>query len=335
MQSTLPLFQAIKDGRHQFKWKDCSPLPVPLWGATAVILGNIIYVSGGDSPDGSASHHVFAYHLLEDHWERLPALSHAHGVPVVVGGNLTVIGGRDTRRKKITNRVSTYNENTQKWESLYPNLREVRYAPLAIVYKHYVIVGGGKYHLLIDLLYDDIEVLNTQDEKLTWRKVPTRLPAKMWGPSATISNDQLWIVGYNNDNSGSLNIIEQRTDETYWIPVDDIVSSQKNEWTSLPRLSPYYSSTVVPSYYPIITIGGDTKDTRTVDAMLMFDSSSDSWNQVASLSGPPRAYAAVACLGEKQAIVVLGGCTETKNRKARNESSVVLVQIGYAAELSV
>ena len=330
----MPLFQAIKDGRHYFKWKDCSPLPAPLWGATAVVLGDIIYVSGGDSSDGSASYHVFAYHLLQDHWERLPALSHAHGVPVVVDGKLVIIGGKDTKHKRITNRVSTYNDSTQTWESLFPNLKEERYAPLAIVYKHYVIVGGGKYnYFFFERLYDDIEVLDTRDEKLAWRKVPTRLPAKMWGPSATISKNQLWIVGYNNDNSGSLNIIEQRTDETYWIQADDILSSQRTIWTSLPRSSPYYSSTVVPNHYPVIMVGGDTSDTRTVDAMLMFDSSSDSWNQVASLSGPPRGYTTVASLGDQQAIVVMGGCTETKNRKSRNESSQVLVQIGYAAEL--
>ena len=307
------------------------------------MLDNVIYVSGGDSPDKSASHHVFAYHLLEDHWKRLPALSHTHGVPVVVDSKLVVIGGRETKSGKISNRVSAYNEETQKWESSYPVLKEVRYAPLVLVYKHHLIVGGGKYLSIFDRfydrLYDDIEILNTQDstEKLTWRRVPTRLPAKMWGPSATIANNQLWIVGYNNDNSGSLNIIEQRTDETYWIEADYIIDPENNhdkQWVALPRLSPYYSSTVVPNYYPIITVGGDTKDTRTVDALLMFDSSSDSWNQVASLSGPPRAYAAVASVGEQQAIFVLGGCTETKNRKARNESSVALVQIGYAAELT-
>ena len=324
----------MKGGNKRLEWRTCATLPAPLIGANAVVLENVIYVSGGEGPDEFASRYVFAYHFLENKWTSLPALTHSHGVPVVVSNQLVIIGGKDIKSKKLTNQVSTYNQNEHKWESVYPNLGKERYAPLAVTYKHYVIVAGGKYHtIVVDRLYDDIEVLNVQDaDKLVWIKVPTRLPAKMWSPCATISNDQLWIVGFNNDNSGSLNLIEQRSDEVFWIPAADIIATdKKGKWESLPRVMPYYSSTVVPNSNPIVTIGGDTRDTRPTNAVEMFDSTNVQWQQVAYLEAPSRAYVAVACIGEQQAIVVLGGCTETKNKKARNDSSLALVQIGYAA----
>lgn len=322
----------MKAGNKQLEWRSCATLPAPLVGASAVVLENIIYISGGESPDEFASRYVFAYHFLENVWERLPPLTHSYGVPVVISDQLVIIGGKEFKNKKVTNQVSTYNRSEQKWQSVYPNLGKERYSPLAVTYKHYVIVAGGKYHTLYDRLHDDIELLDIEDAgKLMWKRVPTRLPAKMWSPSATISNDQLWIVGYNNDNSGSFNLIEQRSDEVFWIPVADIiVTDKKGKWETLPRVMPYYSSTVVPNSYPVVTVGGDTRDARTTNALEIHDSANNLWEQVASLDGPSRAYVAVACIGEQQAIVVLGGCTETKSKKARNDSGLALVQIGYA-----
>ena len=330
----MPLFQALKSGSKNMKWRTCATLPAPLVDTNAVVLDNVIYVSGGESPDEYASRYVFAYHFLENRWERLPQPSHTHGVPIVISNQLVIIGGKELKSRRVTNQISTYNHSEQKWESVYPNLGKERYAPLAVTYKHYVIVAGGKYHTLYlyDRLYDDIEVLNVQDtEKLSWKKVPTRLPSKMWSPSATISNDQLWIVGFNNDNSGSLNLIEQRSDEVFWIPVANIIATdKKGKWESLPRVMPYYSSTVVPYSNPVVTVGGDTRDTRTTNAIEIHDAVNNLWEQVAYLDGPSRAYVAVASIGEQQAIVILGGCTETKNKKSRNDSSLALVQIGYA-----
>lgn len=327
------MFQAVKSGSKKLEWRTCATLPAPLVGATAVVLDNVIYVSGGESPDEFASRYVFAYHFLENRWERLPPLNHSHGVPTVVSNQLVIIGGKEFKGRKVTNQVSTYNQNKQKWVSVYPNLGKERYAPLVVTYKHHVIVAGGKYHTLYlyDRIYDDIEVLDVQDtERLRWIRVPTRLPSKMWSPSATISNDQLWIVGFNNDNSGSLNLIEQRSDEVFWIPVAGIIATdKKGKWEALPRVMPYYSSSVVPYSNPVVTVGGDTRDTRTTNAVEIHDPVNNLWEQVASLDGPSRAYVAVASIGEQQATVVLGGCTETKNKKSRSDSSLALVQIGY------
>ena len=73
------MFQAVKAGAKQLKWRSCATLPAPLVGASAVVLENTIYVSGGECPDELACRYVFAYHFLENRWERLPPLTHAHG----------------------------------------------------------------------------------------------------------------------------------------------------------------------------------------------------------------------------------------------------------------
>ena len=181
---SLPLFESLEGGK-QLKWKECRPLPSRMWGATAAVLGNRVYVSGGDSPDEFVGRYVFTYHLLEDRWERLPELkSHRHGIPVVAGGDLYIIGGKDVGRgKKYSDCVSKYDESELQWKP-YPNMNMQRFQPLALSYNDYIIVAGGKYSALwsiLDRLHDDIEVLNVKDSnhEIKWKIVPTRLPVRM------------------------------------------------------------------------------------------------------------------------------------------------------------
>ena len=309
-----------------------------MWGATAVVLSNRIYVSGGDSLDEFVGRYVFTYHLLKDNWERLPELKgHRHGIPVIAGGNLYIIGGKDVESgKKYSDRVSKYDENEKQWKPC-PNMNMQRFQPLALSHNDCIIVAGGKHSVLwsiFDRLHDDIEVLYIKypDCEMKWKIVPTRLPVGMWAASATISGDCIWIAGFNSNHSISLNWKHQRSDRVYWIRIADITSKSKRTWVDLPRLVPYYSATVVPNSSPLVLIGGDTQDAKVIsNAIVKYNSSDHHWDEIASLDGTSRAYAAVACIGDQQAIIVMGGCSETTNENMRNISCLNLVQIGYIA----
>ena len=100
----------------------------------------------------------------------------------------------------------------------------------------------------------------------------------------------------------------------------------------LPRLVPYYCAAVVSNTSPLILVGGDTPDAKTVTSTII---QFDHWNNIASLEGSSRAYTTVAYVGDQQAVVVLGGCTKTSDDNirdssgARNSSCLDLVQIGF------
>ena len=77
-------------------------------------------------------------------------------------------------------------------------------------------------------------------------------------------------------------------------------------------------------------MGGDSQNAKVIlNALVKYNPSNHHWDEVASLDGTSRAYAAVACIGDQQAIIVMGGCTETINENMRNISCLSLVQIGY------
>lgn len=167
-----------------------------MWDAHAAVQDKKIYVSGGGSPIMDAYNYTFVYDINNDQWSQLPPLDHILGIPFIVGGKLSIIGGRLCLHKKgtkyCTNKVSTYDEALQNWTSYYPNLQEVRCRPGVVAYQEYIIVAGGNN---LQGVKDDIEVLNWI-ENSHWRKVLVHLPRPMWGLTPSISNGYLLIVGY-------------------------------------------------------------------------------------------------------------------------------------------
>ena len=63
-----------------------------------------------------------------------------------------------TYTKKITNKVSTFHNNTNKWTRRYPALMKPRSKPGVVTHEDHVIVLGGV--IASNVYSDDIEVLN-------------------------------------------------------------------------------------------------------------------------------------------------------------------------------
>ena len=88
-----------------------------------------------------------------------------YGIPHVIGDRLAIIGGCLSATEKVTNRVSTFDEDSQTWRSYYPDLLSIRGIPGVVSHLEHVIVAGGK---CIDerTIQDDIAIL-------TGWKIPT------------------------------------------------------------------------------------------------------------------------------------------------------------------
>ena len=137
------------------------------------------------------------------------------GKLVIINSKLTVIGGWDNTTGKRTNKVTTYNNNS--WNDFYPNMIKARNLPGAVIHSDYVIVAGGVIGLA-----DDIELLNYKQSS-HWVIARMKLPEPMWIPSLTISDDLLYIVGYD--------IATGRTNAAYKLSID-IITSTSDQLTS-------------------------------------------------------------------------------------------------------
>ena len=319
---------ALTTGRYHIKWTQLADLPVPLYDAHVAVQYHKIYVTSDASPVQHVEHQVFVYDINQ--WGQLPPSGHYKGTPHIIGGRLAIIGGCLSATKKRTNKVSTFDEDSQTWSSYYPDLLSVRSKPGVVSHlEHTIVAGGGRPTAEDDdtsVIQDDIEVLNWI-ENSQWRKVSIKLPVPMWGFTPTNSDDHLLILGYSGADMLPYN-------GAYKIPVANITSSidqQHNsdtptKWTKL-TTADHWSTALVPSSSPPVVVGGQYHDIPTAD-IKMYDNSNKSWKKIGSLSSA-RTEVAVAAV-YNNAIVVIGGCTKGGSAANCKSSSLTVVELGQA-----
>ena len=252
---------ALTSGRYQITCIQLANLPIPLFDPYVAVQHHKIYVTG-ESPVEHAKHQVYEYNIYTDQWGQLPPSGHYYGIPHIIGGRLTIIGGRLSATKKRTNKVSTFDEDSQTWTSYYPDLLSVRSKPGVVSHLEHVVVAGGGRPVAEDddtrVVKDDIEVLNWI-ENSHWRKVSVRLPVRMYGFRSTISDDHLLIVGYHGADMRGYK-------SAYKIPVANVTASidqQHNrdtttKWTEL-TATDHWDTALVPSSSPPVVVGGEDK----------------------------------------------------------------------------
>ena len=306
------------------KWTQLADLPAPMFAAYSVVQGNKVYIAGGYSPVDDALHQVYVYDINTDQWGQLPPPGHYFGVPHIIGGKLTIIGGRLLATEERTNKVSTFDEASQAWTSYYPDLLSVRVSPGVVTHLQHVIVAGGLKGDNTPLNHDDIEVLNWV-ESFNWKKVSIKLPVPMCTFVPTIADGHIFIVGHEG--------VKKVCNSAYKIPVTDITRSRSgNFWpwgkpTNWITMTPtdYYYTALVPSSSPPVVIGGRVQNTTTSD-IKMYDESTNSWrNTIASLSSP-RAEVAIATVNDN-AIIVIGGYTRGEDALLSSLTTVELGQV--------
>ena len=323
---------ALTSGRYHIKWTRLADLPVPLYGAYVAVQHHKIYVAGCDSPVEDAYHQVYVYDINTEQWGQLPPSGHYLGIPHIIGGKLVIIGGRLSTTKKMTNKVSTFDEDSQTWTSYYPDLLSVRSKPGVVSHMEHVIVAGGGRHTPEDeytpVIQDDIQVLNWI-ENSHWKKVSIKLPVPMWAFTPIVSDDHLLILGYYGADMKCYN-------GAYKISVANITASgdqQHNtdtptKWTKLTAADHWNTALVPSSSSPVVVGGEDTTGISTTD-IKMYDNSNKLWKKIGSLSSA-RSYVAVAAV-YNNAIIIIGGYTKGGGGMANaKSSSVTVVEVGQA-----
>ena len=251
--------------------------------------------------------------------------------------------GRLSTTKKRTNKVSTFDEDSQTWTSYYPDLLSVRSKPGVVSHLEHVIVAGGTRPTSEDddtkAIQDDIEVLNWI-ENSHWRKVSIKLPMPMWGFTPIVSDDHLLIVSYGGDL--------KHDNGTYKIPITNITISSDQQhnsdtpslwtpikklfykWTQLTAADHWYTALVPSSSPPVLVGGHNITGTSTAD-IKMYDNFNKSWKKIGSLSSA-RTYIAVAAV-YNNAIIIIGGCTKGVSMTTAISSSVTVVELGQAKRI--
>ena len=272
-------------------------LPIPTTGATAVLIGRNVYLAGGLAPDFRSVQIVQVYNIDTGKWSTLPPAPQYNYEAIAINNNLVLIGGREPSTWKITNMVSTWLVEEEKWTQTIPPMSMRRARPGVLLLKNYLFVFGGRGEDEETLL-NSFEVLNVEENQ--WSSGRGLLPRPLYSFKLGVFGDAVILTSAWISRTTP-------TTKSWKIPVrvlEDSVtnsSSQLIQWTLIAD-TPYDQSSLLTNSKQPVLIGGHRGGQPTKDISLY---TPNRWDIVNHLS-EPRIRPAVAAISDTS-FMIFGG----------------------------
>ena len=233
-----------------------------------------------------ASNSVYKYQVSTEKWQELPPSPYHNSRLVIIDRELTAVGGQDGSR--YTNKVFTLRQG--EWVEHYPPMNIARSTPAVVSTSdgNYIVVIGG----------DGVrwtaraELFHVRSRR--WYKL-TNLPQAVTLPSATICDNQLYVIG--SDGSGYSCSLQALLSSDQSITSQSISIILK--WTPLPQL-PVTGSTVATLCGQLVTVGGMRSWSQVNSIHQLLDGQ---WVKIGSMSSGRRMCLVVTPSPDKMMIV--------------------------------
>ena len=294
------MFQSDKMDQSNLHSVKMADLSIPTTYATDVLIGRNVYIAGGLAPDGRSAQIVQVYNIDTGKWSTLPPAPQYNSEAIAINNNnLVLIGGRESSTGKITNMVSTWLVEEEKWTQTIPSMSTRRFRPGVLLLKNYLFVFGGRGEDGETAL-NSFEVLNIEENQ--WSSGRGLLPQPL-------INFKLGVFGDVVILTGAWIGTTTPTTKSWKIPVrvlEDSVtnsSSQPIQWTPIAN-TPYKSPSLLTNSKQPVLVGGHRGGQPTKDIYLY---TPNHWEIVGHLS-EPRIRPAVVVISNTS-FLVFGGYT--------------------------
>ena len=153
----------------------------------SVVIGQSLYVGGGEADDDRDVCTVMKLDLQRDEWTKLPQYSAKFFAMTSFANQLVLMGGYDPVTQKRTNQIAAFTSG--RWTNPYPPMNTARYCSTAVSCNNYIIVAGG---------YGDpgrtssVEVLDVP--LLRWY-IAESLPNPRTELKSTLTGNTLYLMG--------------------------------------------------------------------------------------------------------------------------------------------
>ena len=263
----------------------------------AVSHGNVAYFNSDTSTA------VYCYESQRQLWRQLPDCPSYYSALVMADNKLTTIGGRDQHGWPTNSLASLTGDS--KWVELFPRMPTARYCLAAVCRGRNVIAAGG---------YDGgrrrvttVEILDT--ELRQWSSAAS-LPHPMTKASITVCEDLLYLLGGVDQNDQTLSVLTSSI--TDLLHQQQETANQTAVWRRAAD-APYYYSTAVSVGGQLLAIGGCDEHGKKTSAVVAYDPTSDSWQDMGHMA-TPRCFTLAAVFPSNQLIVAggVGGYTKVE-----------------------
>ena len=260
--------------------------PCKMWRGSATTDDQFAYFT----PAGSEL--VYRYQLSTEKWEKLPSSPYWNSGLVIIDGELTAVGGEGGSH--YTNELFTLQQG--QWVVNYPPMNTARYMTTVVSTsfgKYIVVIGGhvsGRWTATVELFHV---------RSRRWYEL-TNLPQALTLPSATICDNQIYVIGYDGTGySCSLQALLSSDQPITSQSISNILT-----WTPLPQL-PVEWSTAATLCGQLVTVGGRGGWSRVNPIHQLLDGQ---WVKIGSMSSDRWRCLVVTPSPDK--MVIVGGWEE-------------------------
>ena len=289
-------------------------MPVGAASSAATIHSSKVYIRTAYRIDNDKYvFPVLVYFTNEHRWCTFPEQQGASAI-AVVSNHVTLIGGQDLLLRKVTNTLSTWYEEENRWKQVLPQLPTGRYCPAAISQDNLLLVTGG--------VAEDDTVLNTTDVlDLTTMKWTTPkglyLPVPLWRHHFVLCGEYLYLVGGTtgypwqpsvNDNTQAW--------RAKWSDVKQTAAPQHSQpqrgvWTRIAD-PPTLCATAVSCGGTLYTVGGVIRDIKPISTVYTYITARNQWVSVGDMSVGRSWHCAVPL--SSTSIFVAGGQVKNEDK---------------------
>jgi N-acetylneuraminic acid mutarotase len=293
--------ESVKALMPEFSWTMGTSRPEPGTEASGAILGNNIYIMGGDDSDERLTNAVRVYDSATDSWSvsaPLPIpLDHAGSA--IHNGNIYVVGGFVEGRKP-TDSLLIYDPITNTWRNGKP-LPEPRGALTAEFINGTLYALGG-----VDTTHSPVSTNEAYDPSTnTWTEKAAMPTARHHHTSAVVE-DKLYVIGGRLLGNG----VESRSNEALSNLNDNEMYNPLNDsWTVMEQM-PSKRSGIAGAASPVddnIYVFGGQGLEGALDTVEKFDPKSNQWTTVEPM---PTARLGSEAFPLDNKIFVIGGKTD-------------------------
>ena len=239
---------------------ECCEMPVSVYNAQAVVLGNEIYIGGGSIDSGSSSK-LLVYNFTKNSWLILDTPTQFYAL-TTYHSQLVLVGGADPDTLEATNQLWVLGEQCH-WTNL-PPMTTQRYLASAVSVGDCLIVAGGCDGDSLDA----VEVYNGH-----WWRSAQSLPRACFCMKSTLHEGNWYLTGGIGQEG-----------KVYYTSLESLIATtylegarQTSVWKQLPGRSRRWSTPAV-LHNQLITVQG-----RYSSAIHAYSSSTESWVHVGDL----------------------------------------------------
>ena len=291
-------------------WKRCADVPVEMFRAQAVVMGEKVYMGGGN-PEGEDDYDIiYQYSTSKDEWNRLPPRLVAFFAMAQFVGNLITVGGLSESAEKdyITGKVYRFKEESQEWEEFLKPMPTARCACTVATTQSTIIATGGATGVRDDGNVPCIAVEVYCSETSQWYTAdPLPAPCYLMS-SVTITNTCYLLGGVDADANPVATVlyahltslIQKATSPTHQS------ASHTSVWKTLPD-TPLMRSTAASLCGNLLAIGGSDGETISPEVYVFFPLN-NTWVRI--MTGAllePRAGCTAVQLSSNTMMVIGGG----------------------------